>query len=142
MRTLTIGQLASAAKVGVETIRFYERKGLIAEPPRRHSGHRQYPLEAVRRVQFIHRAKSLGFTLKEVAELLALRVGAGATCADVRQVAGLKIADINRRIADLTRMKAALEHLARSCPGRGPVTECPILDALDAEEGIHGQTNG
>jgi MerR family copper efflux transcriptional regulator len=133
MHTLTIGALARAAQVGVETIRFYEREGLIAEPPRRPSGYRQYPPDAVRRVRFIHRAKELGFTLKEVRELLALRVGPEATCADVQAVAHVKIADIEERVAHLQDMKTALARLADACRGQGPVTECPILDALDEE---------
>ena len=131
MDPLTIGALARAADVGVETIRFYEREGLIAEPPRRRSGYRQYPPDTVRRVQFIRHAKDLGFTLKEIAELLAMRVAPGKTCADVRALARAKISDIDRRTDDLQRMRTALERVARRCRGQGPTSECPILDALD-----------
>ena len=131
MMTLTIGQLARQAGVGVETVRFYEREGLIADPPRRASGYRQYPADAVRRVRFIRHAKGLGFTLKEIAELLYLRVAPDSTCADVRQRANDKIADIEQRIESLARMKAALERLASRCRGRGPTTDCPILEDLD-----------
>ncbi len=131
---LSIGQLASAAGVGVETVRFYERQGLLPEPPRRRSGYREYPHEAVLRVRFIRRAKSLGFTLREIAELLALRVDPDKTCADVRALARQKIADVEERMRELERIRSALERLARRCRGRGPTSECPILDALEADE--------
>ena len=130
---LTIGQLAKRAGVGVETIRFYEREGLIAEPDRRASGYRQYDADAVLRVRFIRRAKDLGFTLKEVHELLDLRVDPDCGCADVRGQARAKIRDIEQRIASLQAMKAALERLAKKCRGRGPTSECPILEELDKE---------
>jgi MerR family transcriptional regulator, copper efflux regulator len=134
MEALTIGQLAKQAGVGVETIRFYEREGLIARPERRPSGYRQYTPDAVRRVRFIRHAKELGFALKEVQELLELRVDPVSSCAHVREHAQAKIADIEARIAALERMKAALARLARSCRGRGPTSECPILEELDRDE--------
>jgi MerR family copper efflux transcriptional regulator len=134
MQTMTIGELARAAAVGVETIRFYEREGLIAAPPRRRSGYRQYTPDTVLRVRFIRRAKELGFTLKEIAELLSLRVDASTTCAEVRAFANIKIAGIEDRIAQLQRMSAALQTLARRCRGEGPTGECPILDALDEDD--------
>jgi len=135
--TLTIGQVARAARVGVETVRFYEREGLVVEPPRRPSGYRQYPPDAVRRVRFIRRAKDLGFTLKEIGELLSLRVNPGTTCADVRAMAGAKVQDVERKIAELSGIRDVLVRLARSCRGKGPTSECPILDML-AEEERHG----
>lgn len=135
MKVLTIGEVARAAEVGVETVRFYERKGLIAEPPRRESGYRQYPADTVRRVRFIRRAKDLGFLLKEVGELLSLRVDPGRTCGDVRALARSKIVDIQGKIAELQRIGNTLERLVRSCRGKGPMSECPILDMLDEEEG-------
>jgi MerR family transcriptional regulator, copper efflux regulator len=131
MSILTIGQLAKAGGVGVETIRFYEREGLIEEPPRRRSGYRQYPLSAVRRVLFIRRAKELGFTLSEIQGLLSLRVASDRTCAEVRDLTRAKLLDIERRIAELQRMGAALSRVARACRGKGPTSECPLLDALD-----------
>ncbi len=138
METLTIGQVAKRAAVGIETIRFYEREGLIDEPQRRaSSGYRQYPPKAVRRVLFIRHAKVLGFTLKEIKELLQLRVDPGSTCADVRKQAKDKIADIEQRIASLKRMKDALDRLAKKCRGRGPTAECPILEELDRWEDAH-----
>ena len=132
--TLKIGELARAADVGVETIRYYERRGLLAQPPRRTSGYRQYPPQSVRRVRFIRRAQTLGFTLKEIQELLALRVDDDRTCADVRALARAKLEDIERRVAELQQMGRALERVARRCRGRGPTSECPILEVLDEEE--------
>jgi MerR family mercuric resistance operon transcriptional regulator len=138
MQALTIGEVAKAAQIGVETVRFYEREGLIAEPPRRRSGYRQYPPDTVRRLRFIRRAKELGFTLKEIGELLDLRVAPARSCADVRALASAKIADVEAKLGDLARIQAALEKLARACRGKGPTSECPILDALDAQEESHG----
>ena len=112
---LTIGKLANAAGVGVETIRFYEREGLLPKPPRKRSGYRQYPPDAVARVMFIRRAKELGFTLKEIKSLLNLRLDASATRADVREQAREKVADIEAKIADLQRMKDSLLKLIRKC---------------------------
>lgn len=135
MESLTIGQVAGLAEVGVETIRFYERRGLIEEPPRRASGYRQYPREAVARIRFIRRAKGLGFSLQEIKELLALRVDTDTTCADVKGRATTKIVDIQHKIETLERMRGALEALVASCSGSGPLSECPILEAMDTEIG-------
>lgn len=132
--TLSIGQVAKAAGIGVETIRFYERQGLLSQPERKRSGYRQYPADAVARVLFIRRAKGLGFTLKEIRELLSLRVDPARTCADVRSFARAKIAEIQERVDELERIQRALERLARSCRGNGPLQECPILEALEKEE--------
>ena len=132
--TMTIGQLAGAAGIGVETIRFYEREGLLPKPPRRRSGYRQYPPDALARVLFIRRAKELGFTLKEINELLELRVDPDKSCADVRALAKAKIADVEEKMADLGRIKDALEKLARACRSKGPTSECPILAAIAKEE--------
>ena len=130
MESLRIGQLAQRAGVGVETIRFYEREGLISEPPRRPSGYRDYPLETVARIVFIRRAKDLGFTLKEINELLDLRVRPRRNCAQVQRSAEAKIADIDGRIASLRRMRRALKNLTKACEERTPTTECPILASL------------
>ena len=132
--TMTIGKVARLADVGVETVRFYERQGLIAEPPRRASGYRQYPPEAVARIRFIRRAKELGFSLNEIKELLSLRFDPGTTCADVRDRAEAKITDIEEKIATLERMREALADLTAACDGRGGVSECPILEAVDERE--------
>lgn len=136
---LKIGELARAAGVGVETIRYYERRGLLAQPPRRTSGYRQYPPHAVRRVRFIRRAQALGFTLNEIEDLLALRVDEERSCADVRALARSKLKDIERRVAELQQMGRALERVARRCRGRGPTSECPILEVLDEEEAVDAQ---
>ncbi|MDK1031917.1 MAG: heavy metal-responsive transcriptional regulator, partial [Planctomycetia bacterium] len=119
MKPLTIGKVAHHAGVGVETIRFYEREGLIEEPPRRQSGYRQYPEEAVSRIRFIRRAKELGFSLKEIKELLSLRASPRARCADVRKRAEAKINDIEQKVRTLQRMKKALVKLTVACSGRG-----------------------
>jgi MerR family transcriptional regulator, copper efflux regulator len=128
----TIGQVARGAGVGVETVRFYEREGLITSPPRPSSGYRDYPPDTVARIRFIRRAKDLGFSLAEVAGLLALSARAATECDDVRQRAETKIADIDGRIRDLRAVRDALSRLASDCvPGR-PAVECPILNALRA----------
>ena len=131
---LTIGQVARRAGVGLETVRFYEREGLIDHPPRKASGYRQYPEQVILRLRFIRRAKELGFSLKEISELLALRVDPTTTCGDVMKQAQAKIIDIDQRITTLQRMKTALLRLVASCDGSSPISECPILEALDSEE--------
>jgi MerR family transcriptional regulator, copper efflux regulator len=138
MSALTIGRVAQLASVGVETIRFYEREGLIAVPPRATFGYRHYPLDTVARLRFIKRAKELGFSLKEIKELLSLRVSPEVTCEDVRARAEAKIADIEDKIRQLQRMRRALVRLAEACQGSGPVRECPILESLALEETDHG----
>lgn len=131
METLTIGKVARQAKVGIETIRFYEREGLIADPPRRASGYRQYPIDTVDRMRFIKRAKELGFSLKEIKELLALSLAPGATCGQIKKRAEVKVEDIENKIHTLQGMKRALKKLTAACSGDGSVSECPILEALE-----------
>ncbi|MBI4403166.1 MAG: MerR family transcriptional regulator [Deltaproteobacteria bacterium] len=131
-QTLTIGQVAQLSGVGIETIRFYEREGLIPEPPRRESGYRDYPPEVVKRIQFIKKAQELGFSLKDAKELLSLRIKPNTTCAVVKTKASQKIASIDEKIQDLERMKSALAKLTTACDERGPISECPILDAVEA----------
>ncbi len=135
MKTLTIGNVAGKAGVNIETLRYYERRGLLPKPPRTGSGYRMYPGDAVTRVRFIKRAQELGFSLREINELLALRVRPRAGCADVLQRAEAKVADIEEKIGDLKRMKKALAKLMDACPGKGPLSDCPILDALDRNGG-------
>jgi len=127
------GELAKRAGVNVETLRFYERKGLLPKPPRRLSGYREYPPESVRLIRFIKRAKDLGFSLVEIRELLALRVRPGTTCAEVRERAEHKLEDVRQKIADLKAIERALKKLTATCSGRGPLSQCPILENLDAE---------
>ncbi len=135
MGDLRTGELAKRAGVNLETIRFYERKGLLPPPPRLESGYRSFSPATVRRVLFIKRAQELGFSLEEIKELLALRVQPGATCADIRRRAEAKILDIDAKIRVLRSIRRALSRFAASCAGRGPVGDCPILDAFDGREG-------
>jgi MerR family copper efflux transcriptional regulator len=134
MNPLTICEVARQAGVGVETVRFYERQGLLEEPERRASGYRQYDQEAVAVLRFIRRAKELGFTLKEIKGLLTLRLNASATRAEVRQKAKAKVTDIEARIADLQRMRDVLAKLIKKCHGGGTATGCPILEALQGND--------
>ncbi len=134
MRDLTIGRIAQKAQVNVETIRYYERRGLIPKPLRRDSGYRQYPQDTVARIEFIKRAKELGFSLKEISELLSLRVDPRTTCSDVKRRAEIKIADIEEKIRALQRIKKALTKLVSLCGGQGPTSECPIMEVLDTKE--------
>ncbi|MGH8772262.1 MAG: MerR family transcriptional regulator [Burkholderiales bacterium] len=133
MKTLTIGKLARSAGTRVETIRYYERKGLLDQPSRTASGYRQYSLDAAARLRFIRQAQVLGFSLKEIGELLSMKITPATTCADIKQKAESKIANIDDKMASLRKMKRALEKLKSECTGRGPIGECPILDALERE---------
>ncbi len=130
----TIGEVAKLSGIGLETVRFYERQGLIAEPPRTDSGYRQYPKDVLARIRFIRRAKELGFTLREIIELLALRVDTDMSCADVKRRTEEKITVIKEKIGDLRKILKALKVLEASCSGTGPTSECPILDTLSIEE--------
>lgn len=134
MESLTIGTLAKEAQVNLQTIRYYEREGLLPEPPRRPSGYRMFSSDSVRRVRFIKRAQELGFSLTEIKELLALRVDAKTSCAEVKSRARAKLADVEQKISALRAMKTALQELMATCTGRGPVSECPILESLDPKE--------
>lgn len=129
--TLTIGQVAAAAAVNVQTIRYYERRGLFTAPRRTAAGYRQYTEEAVTRLRFIKHAQELGFSLKEIEDLLALRVRHGAACGPVERKARLKIDLVERKIRDLERLRQTLEQLAAACAARSPTDECPILQALE-----------
>ena len=129
---MTIGKLAQSAGVGVETVRFYERKGLLEEPSRAESGYRQYPAGTLTRLRFIRQAKELGFTLPEIQELLSLRVSPTASCAEVQERIQAKLGDIETKIRSLGRMKRALGEMAAICQSEAlPTSECPILDALE-----------
>ena len=141
---LRIGQVARQAGISVQAVRFYEKEGLLPKPARRPSGYREYPESVVRRLLFIRRAKELGFSLREIRELFALRVEPGATCGDVQARVLDKVAEVERKIADLERIRDALRTLAASCSQRGPTSECPILDVLDgrALEGLGDAGDG
>lgn len=127
----SIGELARHADTGVETIRFYERRGLMPDPPRSANGYRQYPTAAVQRLQFIRRAKRLGFTLDEITTLLGLQ--SGGDRAEVKTIALAKLDEIETRIADLDRMRVTLSELTERCSGAGPVSGCPIIETLTGE---------
>jgi len=128
-----IGEVARQAGVNLQTIHYYERCELLPKPPRTVSNYRAYPSDAVRRVRFIRRAQQLGFTLKEIKELLSLRAGPRTRCADVRERAEVKVQEIDEKVRTLEAMRRALIKLVGECSGRGPVTECPILEALDPQ---------
>jgi MerR family transcriptional regulator, copper efflux regulator len=134
MDKLTIGDVAEQAQVHIETLRYYERRGLVATPPRSPANYRLYPEETVRRVRFIKRAQALGFFLNNIKALLSLRAAPEVGCADVRARAEAKIQDIDDKIASLSAMKAALSTLVAQCSGEGPLTACPILTSLEMKE--------
>jgi len=131
MDALRTSDLAKRGGVNLETIRYYERRGLLPKPPRTAAGYRTFDAEAVRRLRFIKQAQALGFSLKEVRGLLALRLDPRTSCADVRRRAEAKIADIEAKVRALRAMKRALVRLTAACAGRGPVTACPILESLE-----------
>lgn len=130
---LTIGEVANRSGIGIETIRFYERKGLIDDPPRTVSGYRQYPEDVILKLRFIRQAKQLGFSLQDIKELLALRIEPGVTCKDIKARTTSKISEIEEKIQILLKMKKVLTTLDTSCKGRGPISSCPILAALEHE---------
>ncbi len=128
--SFTIGKLAQACDVNVETIRFYERKGIIKQPQKQGS-FRYYPQEYVARIHFIKRSQELGFTLSEATELLDLKIKDQAKCNDVLLKTEAKITEINQKIKDLKKMKKSLEGLANCCVDiNQPLTDCPILDCF------------
>lgn len=133
MTNVTIGQLARHLGIGASTLRYYERVGLLHPLRRTAAGYRLYGSEAAARLRFIRRAQDLGFSLDQVAELLALSGDPGASAGDVKRIAQEKIADIEGRIRDLQRMRAALRELDERCAGHGSTDQCPILDALSQE---------
>ena len=131
MEGLRSSELANRGGVNLETVRYYERRGLLPKPPRTPAGYRTFDAGAVRRLRFIRQAQALGFSLKEIKELLALRLDPRASCADVRRRAEAKIADIDEKLRALRAMKRALVCLTAACAGRGPVSACPILESLE-----------
>jgi MerR family transcriptional regulator, copper efflux regulator len=131
MRHMTVGQVARLAGVGVETVRFYEKNGLLEAPTRKASGYRVYDEGTIRRLQFIQRAKTIGFTLSEIRELLSLRTSSAEPCDDVRKQVEAKITEIEGKVALLLGMKQVLGRLLSSCDGRGGGTGCLVLEALD-----------
>ncbi len=134
MSTLTRGKLAKAANVNVETLRYYEKRGLLPAPPRGESGYRLYPAESIDRVSFIKGAQELGFTLEEIKDLLELRVAPHSDKGDVKKSALDKVAEIDEKIRALTNMRNALTSLAEQCSGHGELGDCPILEAMETHK--------
>ncbi|MGA2549531.1 MAG: MerR family DNA-binding protein [Burkholderiaceae bacterium] len=132
-QVLTIGRLAKAAGVGIETIRYYQRRGLLPVPSLASGAFRQYPVALVDRIGFIKRAQDLGFSLEEISELLAL--GEGDDRPAIRDLAGQRVLEIRARIEDLKRMEAALSHLIHECEGTQDLKPCPIISTLAGETG-------
>ncbi len=130
MESLSIGALAKQVGLGPGALRYYERLGLLVPSRRTASGYRVYPAEAVRRLRFIRRAQTLGFSLEEVATLLKLSDNVDTPAREVKRLVVQHISDLEARIGDLERMCQSLTHLADRCNGRGPVTGCSILAAL------------
>jgi len=131
MNGRTIGKVALMAGVKPETVRYYEREGLLEPSHRTDAGYRVYSEDAVQRLRFIRRGKELGFSLREIRELLELKADPSAECADVKVQATTKIADIRSKIEDMKRMVRVLERLTAACDNRRSIGECPILQALE-----------
>lgn len=130
---MKIGEVARRAGIGIDAVRFYERRGLIPAPSRRPSGYRDYPPEVVLDLRFIRKAKDLGFTLDEIRELRSLDRSPNASAAEIRDAARSKLADIEERIRSLQKMRRALRKAVRDCPGQGPTAACSILRSLAGE---------
>ena len=131
MNGLTIGKVAKNAGLGIETVRFYEREGLIQPIARTKSNYRLYSAAGIIRLRFIKRAKALGFSLKEIKELLLLRQDTDASKRDVKKQIEAKLEDIKKRIRDLKKIQKTLETLDDNCDGEGSIKDCPILNALE-----------
>lgn len=128
---LRIGEVAKEADVNIQTLRYYERRGILPEPERTDSGYRAYDHEAVQVVRFIKRAQDLGFTLQEIEDLLTLRRSKRSTCSQVRALAEAKLVQVDDKLKALRKLKRALAGLIESCETKGAALDCPILDALD-----------
>ncbi|MFC4253758.1 MerR family transcriptional regulator [Sinimarinibacterium flocculans] len=132
MHSLRISQLAEQAGVGIDTVRYYERSGLLPEPPRRPSGYREYPLQSLQRLRFIRRAKALGFSLEQIAGLLELSDQRGDVEA-VKRLAQQRLGEVEAKLLELQRIRDGLRGLVKACPGHGATEQCPILQALSGE---------
>ncbi|HET9047498.1 MAG TPA: MerR family transcriptional regulator [Chiayiivirga sp.] len=128
---MRIGQLAQSSQTPIDTIRYYERLGLLPQAPRSASGYRHYQNEDVSRLRFIRRAKALGFSLAEIEELLTISAARHGDMAALRDRTAATLAAVNHRIAELERMQHGLQALLDQCPGHGALTQCPILSALE-----------
>ena len=132
MHSLRISQLAEQAGVGIDTVRYYERSGLLPEPPRRPSGYREYPLQSLQRLRFIRRAKALGFSLEQIAGLLELSDQRGDVEA-VKRLAQQRLGEVEAKLLELQRIRDGLRGLVKACPGHGATEQCPILQTLSGE---------
>lgn len=128
---LTIGRVAKLAGVNVETVRYYQRRGLLAEPHKPHMGYRQYPADIAKRIRFIKRAQALGFTLQEIIELL--RLEKARACAETRALASHKMELIDRKLMGLAAMRKALAGLVQQCDRKQPAKGCPIIQVLEQD---------
>ena len=135
LKPLTIGRLARAAGINTETVRFYERKGLLPKPPRGKSGYRYFPPDTTGRLKFIRRAQGFGFSLSEIRELLAIRMSSRTACAEVLKRTEAKIADIEGKIRRLDSIRTSLVWLVHRCRARASPSECAILETLSGEKG-------
>lgn len=134
MEMMTRGELARYGQVNPETIRYYERSGLLPLPQRSESNYRLFAPAAAQRIRFIKRAQAVGFSLEEIRTLLDLKFGTDATCGDVRGMVDAKISDIDHKIAALQAMRSELSDLFEECPGGDrPTEECPILESFAHE---------
>lgn len=136
---LTIGKLAKQAGVNIDTVRYYERRGLLSPDGYRDSGYRLYDPEAARKLRFIKNAQELGFTLKEISGLLRLRVSSRARCGDVKKKAEVKLAGVQEKIAGLKALERVLRDLIRSCRSRATTDHCPILESLEPQKQSNGR---
>lgn len=140
-KRLTIGELARQSGLSVETIRFYEQDGLLVKPERPLGGIRTYPREAVQRLAFVHEAKGIGFTLREIRDLLAIRDDPQADAAAVRGRAVAKLVQVEDKFEQFERMRATLRELLSRCPGRGDLGSCPIVQALTVTKAMEPEAD-
>lgn len=132
---MKIGSVAEAAGVEVSTVRYYERRGLLAEPPRTASGYRQYDETVIDRIRFVRQAQDLGFTLEEIEELLALRVEDPSSCGVVEEATRAKLRSVDAKIRELERLRGVLARLVCACEAKEATEECPVLGMLEEEGG-------
>lgn len=133
MPMLTIGKVAAQAGVAIDTIRYYEREGLMLPPARRPSGYRDYPADKVKQLRFIRRAKNLGFTLGQIADLLQLTERSQHDMAGMKQAAEAKLPLVQAKITELQHMRKAMQKMVTACPGHGEMADCPIVNALSQD---------
>ena len=136
---MNIGRLAELAQVNIDTIRYYERQGLLEPAARTASGYRKYGPADLERLRFILRSKSLGFTLAEIGDLLSLTGSRASDMQGVRRKAEERLAQVERKISELNRVKRGLKKLIDACPGKGELHGCPIVAALSGDRGVAGE---